>query len=134
MKKLLLYLKGYRAVSVLGMLFKLLEAVNELIIPLVVADIINKGINGNDAANVWKMGGVMLALGVTGLIFAVSAQYMAARASQGFGTNLRGSLYRHINTLSLSETDKFGSAGLLTRINSDTIQTQIGRASCRERV
>ena len=56
MKKLLLYLKGYRAVSVLGMLFKLLEAVNELIIPLVVADIINKGINGNDAAYVWKMG------------------------------------------------------------------------------
>lgn len=128
MKKLLLYLKGYRAVSVLGMLFKLLEAVNELIIPLVVADIINKGINGNDAAYVWKMGGVMLALGVTGLIFAVSAQYMAARASQGFGTNLRGSLYRHINTLSLSETDKFGSAGLLTRINSDTIQTQVGVA------
>lgn len=128
MRKLLRFLRGYRAVTVLGPLFKLLEAVNELIIPLVVARIIDKGIGGGDTAYVWKMGGVMVALGLSGLIFAVTAQYMAARASQGFGTNLRGALYRHIHSLSLSEIDKFGAAGLLTRINSDTIQTQVGVA------
>ena len=129
MKKLLRFLKGYRAVSVLGMLFKLLEAVNELIIPLVVASIINVGINGGGGkAYVWKMGGVMLALGAVGLALAVTAQYLASRASQGFGTNLRSSLYRHINKLSMSEIDKFGTSGLLTRINSDSIQTQTGVA------
>lgn len=128
MRKLLRFLHGYRAVSVLGMLFKLLEAINELIVPLVVARIIDKGIATGDTAYIWKMGGIMLALGFSGLIFAVSAQYMAARASQGFGTNLRGALYRHINSLSLSQTDRFGTAGLLTRINSDTIQAQVGVA------
>lgn len=128
MKKLLRFLRGYRAVTVLGPFFKLLEAVGELIIPLVVAAIIDKGITAGDTAYVWKMGGVMLALGAAGLAFAVTAQYMAAKASQGFGTNLRGALYRHINRLSLSDTDRFGAAGLLTRINSDTIQAQVGVA------
>ncbi len=128
MKKLLRFLKGYRAVTVLGPLFKLLEAVFELIIPLVVASIIDKGINANNSSHVWKMGAVMIALGLSGLIFAVTAQFMAAKASQGFGTNLRGALYRHINSLSIGETDKFGTAGLLTRINSDTIQAQVGVA------
>ena len=128
MKKLLRFLRGYRAVTVLGPFFKLLEAVGELIIPLVVAAIIDKSITAGDTAYVWKMGGVMLALGAAGLAFAVTAQYMAAKASQGFGTNLRGALYRHINRLSLSDTDRFGAAGLLTRINSDTIQAQVGVA------
>ena len=128
MKKLLRFLRGYRAVTVLGPFFKLLEAVGELIIPLVVAAIIDKGITAGDTAYVWKMGGVMLALGAAGLAFAVTAQYMAAKASQGFGTNLRGALYRHINRLSLSDTDRFGAAGLPTRINSDTIQAQVGVA------
>ena len=128
MKKLLRFLKGYRAVSILGMLFKLLEAVNELIIPLVVANIIDVGIKGGDKAYVWKMGGIMLALGAVGLAFSITAQYFASRASQGFGTNLRSSLYRHINKLSMSEIDKFGASGLLTRINSDSIQTQTGVA------
>lgn len=128
MGKLLKFLRGYRAVTVLGPLFKLLEAVGELIIPLVVAAIIDKGIGGGDKTYVWKMSGVMIALGAAGLGFAVTAQYFAARASQGFGTNLRGALYRHMHTLSLSELDRFGSAGLLTRINSDTIQTQVGVA------
>lgn len=128
MKKLLGFLRGYRAVTVLGPLFKLLEAVGELIIPIVVASIIDKGINAGNSAYVWKMGGVMLGLGAAGLTFAVIAQFMAAKASQGFGTNLRGALYRHVNSLSLSETERFGTAGLLTRINSDTIQTQVGVA------
>ena len=128
MKKLLRFLRGYRAVTVLGPLFKLLEAVGELIIPLVVAAIIDKGIAAGNSAYVWKMGGVMLGLGAAGLCFAVTAQFMAAKASQGFGTNLRGALYRHIHSLSLSEQDKFGAAGLLTRLSSDTIQTQVGVA------
>ncbi len=128
MHKLLGFLKGYRAVTVLGPLFKLLEAVGELIIPLVVARIIDVGIAGGNSAYVWKMGGVMLALGAAGLALAISAQYMAARASTGFGTNLRGALYRHIHSLSLSELDRFGTAGLLTRINSDTVQAQTGVA------
>ena len=128
MKKLLRFLRGYRAVTVLGPFFKLLEAVGELIIPLVVAAIIDRGIAAGNTAYVWKMGGVMLALGAAGLLFAVTAQYMAARASQGFGTNLRGALYRHINKLSVAEQDRFGAAGLLTRLNSDTIQTQVGVA------
>ncbi|MDE6398435.1 MAG: ABC transporter ATP-binding protein/permease [Clostridiales bacterium] len=128
MKKLLRFLRGYRAVTVLGPLFKLLEAVGELIIPLVVAAIIDKGIAGGDTSYVWKMGGVMLGLGAAGLCFAVTAQYMAARASQGFGTNLRGAMYRHIQSLSLAEQDKFGAAGLITRLGSDTIATQVGVA------
>jgi len=128
MHKLLGFLKGYRAVTVLGPLFKLLEAVGELIIPLVVARIIDVGIAGGNSAYVWKMGGVMLALGAAGLVLAISAQYMAARASTGFGTNLRGALYRHIHSLSLSDLDRFGAAGLLTRINSDTVQAQTGVA------
>ncbi len=128
MHKLLGFLKGYRAVTVLGPLLKLLEAVGELVIPLVVARIIDVGIAGGNTAYVWKMGGVMLALGAAGLALAISAQYMAARASTGFGTNLRGALYRHIHSLSLSELDRFGTAGLLTRINSDTVQAQTGVA------
>lgn len=128
MHKLLGFLKGYRAVTVLGPLLKLLEAVGELVIPLVVARIIDVGIAGGNTAYVWKMGGVMLALGAAGLALAISAQYMAARASTGFGTNLRGALYSHIHSLSLSELDRFGTAGLLTRINSDTVQAQTGVA------
>lgn len=128
MRKLLRFLRGYRAVSVLGMLFKFLEAVNELIIPLVVARIIDVGIARGDTAYVWKMGGVMIGLGAIGLAFAVTAQYFAARASQGFGTNLRDALYRHLHSLGLSELDRFGTAGLLTRIHSDSIQTQTGVA------
>lgn len=128
MGKLLRFLKGYRAVSVLGTFFKLLEAVGELIVPLVVASIIDVGIAGSDTSHIWKMGGVLIGLAAVGLGFAVTAQYMAARASQGFGTNLRGTLYRHIHMLSLSESEAFGASGLLTRINSDTIQTQVGVA------
>lgn len=128
MKKLLAYLRGYRTVSILGTLFKCLEAVGELIVPLIVARIIDIGIAGGDKAYVWKMGGVLLGLGAVGLAFSISAQYMASRASQGFGTNVRTALYRHIHSLSLSEQEKFGTAGLLTRIGSDTIATQTGVA------
>lgn len=128
MKKLLRFLRGYRAVTVLGPFFKLLEAVGELIVPLVVASVIDKGIGSGNSAYVWKMGGVLLLLGAAGLCFAVIAQFMAAKASQGFGTNLRGALYRHIQSLSLSEQDKIGAAGLLTRLGSDTIAAQVGVA------
>lgn len=128
MFKLLRFLKGYRGFTVLGPLFKLLEAVGELIVPLVVARIIDVGIAGGNNAYVWKMGGLLLGLGALGLGFAVTAQYMASKASLGFGTGLRAALYRHINSLSLGETDKFGTAGLITRINSDTVQAQVGVA------
>lgn len=128
MFKLLRFLKGYRVFSVLGLLFKLLEALGELIVPLVVARIIDVGIANGNTAYVWKMSGLLLLLGAVGLGFSLTAQFMASKASIGFGTKLRGALYRHMNTLSFAETDRFGTAGLVTRINSDTVQAQVGVA------
>ena len=128
MFKLLRFLKGYRVFTVLGSFFKLLEAVGELIVPLVVARMIDRGIADGNTAYIWKMSGLLILLGAVGLGFSVTAQFMASKAGIGFGTKLRGALYRHIGKLSLAETDKFGTAGLLTRINSDSIQAQVGVA------
>jgi len=126
MLKLIKYLKGYAEESVIGPLFKLLEACFELIVPLVMANIIDIGIRNGDRTYILRMGGIMVLLGVLGLVCSLTAQYFAARAALGFGTALRNDLFAHINSLSLSEIDKIGSATLITRITGDVTQVQTG--------
>ena len=127
MLKLVKYLKKYRKNVILGPIFKLTEAVFELIVPLVMAKIIDVGIAHKDSGYIWKMGGVLVLLGVCGLGFALICQYVASVASQGFGTELRRELYHHINTLShMSESKEWGS--VVTRLTSDINQLQVAVA------
>lgn len=126
MKRLIPYMKGYWKECILGPVFKLLEAIFELIVPLVTAKIIDVGIANRDVGYIWKMGGVMLILAACGLCFAVICQYFAAKCAYGFGTALRRELYHHVNTLSHSEIDRLGTASLITRITSDTNTVQSG--------
>ena len=126
MKKLLIYMKDYKKESVLGPLFKLLEASFELFIPLVVASMIDKGIPAGDKGYIWRMCLVMAALGLTGLVCVVTAQYFAARAAVGFATRLRHGLFAHIQSLSFSQMDREGTATLITRMTSDINQVQSG--------
>ena len=127
MLKLIKYLKGYEFKTVCGPLFKLIEAVFELITPLVVAWVIDQAIprgKAGDYSGLITGGGIILALGVFGLGFALVAQFFASRASMGFGTNLRRELYKHINSFSYAELDKFSTASLITRLTSDVNQAQ----------
>ncbi len=126
MKGLLVYLKDYKKESVLGPLFKLLEASFELIVPLVVASMIDVGIAGNDKGYVVKMCLIMAALGVTGLLSSVTAQFFAAKAAVGFATKLRHALFAHIEGLSFSSMDRQGTSTLITRMTSDINQLQSG--------
>ena len=103
MKKLLKYLKNYKKELIFGPFFKLLEAIFELIVPYVMAKIIDNGISNHDSAYVLKMSGVIVLLGVCGLGFALTCQFLAARCAYGFGTELRTALYKHINSLSYSD-------------------------------
>ncbi len=126
MKSLLVYLKDYKKETVLGPLFKLLEASFELIVPLVVASMIDVGIANNDRSYVVKMCLVMAALGVTGLVSSVTAQFFAAKAAVGFATKLRHALFEHIQSLSFSNMDQQGTSSLITRMTSDINQLQSG--------
>ena len=126
MKNLLIYLRDYKKESVLGPLFKLLEASFELIVPLVVASMIDVGISGNDKGYIIRMCLIMAALGLIGLICAVTAQYFAAKAAVGFATKLRHGLFSHIQSLSFSQMDKEGTSTLITRMTSDINQVQSG--------
>ena len=126
MKKLLIYLRDYKKESVLGPLFKLLEASFELIVPLLVASMIDVGISGNDKGYIIRMCLIMAALGLIGLICAVTAQYFAAKAAVGFATKLRHGLFSHIQSLSFSQMDKEGTSTLITRMTSDINQVQSG--------
>lgn len=126
MKSLLVYLKDYKKETVLGPLFKLLEASFELIVPLVVASMIDVGIANNDRDYVVKMCLVMAALGVTGLVSSVTAQFFAAKAAVGFATKLRHALFEHIQSLSFSNMDQQGTSSLITRMTSDINQLQSG--------
>lgn len=126
MKKLLIYLKDYKKETILGPLFKLLEASFELIVPLVVAAIIDVGIGSGDKNYILKMCGVMVLLGVVGLVSSITAQYFAAKAATGFATKLRHSLFEHIQRLSFSEIDRIGTATMITRMTSDINQLQSG--------
>ena len=126
MKRVLIYLKNYKKQLILGPFFKLLEAIFELIVPVVMAKIIDNGIGNNDTGYILKMGGVMVILGICGLLFALVCQYFASQCAYGFGTDLRKSLYEHINTLSYSSIDKLGTSTLINRITNDTNSVQTG--------
>ena len=126
MKYILKYMKGYGKECVLGPLFKLLEATFELLIPLVVARIVDIGIAQNDSGYVVKMCIIMVALGIVGLISAVTAQYFAAKAAVGFSARLRSALMRRLLGLSYTQIDTLGTSTMVTRITSDVNQVQNG--------
>ena len=126
LQKLLKYMRGYGKECVLGPLFKLLEATFELLIPLVVAAIVDTGISGGDRGYVMKMCAVMIALGIVGLVCAVTAQYFAARAAVGCSSRLRHAVMEHILGLSYTEIDTLGTSTMVTRMTSDINQVQNG--------
>lgn len=126
MWKLRRYLKGYGKESFIGPLFKLLEATFELIVPILMAKIIDVGIKNKDLNYILRLGGILVILGLLGLACSLTAQYYAARAAMGFGTALRNDLYAHINGLSYTELDTIGTSTLITRITSDINQAQTG--------
>ena len=126
MKNLLKYLKNYKKELVFGPFFKLLEAIFELIVPMVMAKIIDNGIGNNDSGYICRMSGLIVLLGVCGLCFALTCQYLAAKCAYGFGTELRAALYSHINSLSYSSIDKIGTSSLVNRLTNDTNTVQNG--------
>ena len=126
MKKLLAYLKGYEKESILGPLFKLLEASFELIVPLVVAAMIDRGIGQGNKGYAGRMTLLLIALGLVGLVCSVTAQYFAAKASVGFVTRLRHALMEHLQKFTYAQLDKVGSSTLITRMTSDMNQVQTG--------
>ncbi len=126
LKKLLIYLKGYRKECVLAPLFKMLEASFELIVPLIVAAIIDHGIPAQDRGYIVRMCLCLVALGGVGLMAAVAAQYFSARAAIGFAARLRHALMKHIQSLSYTEIDEVGTSTLVTRMTSDINQVQTG--------
>ncbi|OAB26574.1 ATP-binding protein [Paenibacillus macquariensis subsp. defensor] len=128
MFKLAVYLRAYKKEVIIGPIFKLLEAIFELLLPTIVALMINKGIGMRDTSYVFKMGGLMLALSIVGFGCSLICQYYASRASQGFGTTLRNKLFKHISSLSYAEMDKYGTSSLINRITNDVNQLQLAVA------
>ena len=126
MKHILSFLNGYKKETVLAPLFKLLEAAFELFVPLVMASIIDKGIGNDDSNHILKMGAILIALGIIGLICSITAQYFSAKAAVGFSTKLKHELFKHIEGLSFTEIDKIGTSTLITRMTSDVNQLQNG--------
>ena len=126
MKQLFRYLKDYKKEVVLAPLFKMLEASFELIVPLVMAAMIDKGIAAGDRNIIFQNGGILLLLAMVGLVSSVTAQFFAAKAATGFATELRHGLFAHIETLSYSDMDKVGNSTLITRMTSDINQLQSG--------
>lgn len=126
MGKLLHYLRAYVKESILGPLFKLLEASFELLVPLVMARIIDDGIKNQDLPYILRMGAVIIGLGLIGLVCSITAQYFAAKAAVGFATALRIDLFKHVQSLSYSEMDTLGTSTLITRMTSDVNQVQSG--------
>lgn len=126
MKKLLVYLKDYKKETVLAPLFKMLEATFELFVPLVMAAIIDQGIGGENISYVLRMGGLLVALGVIGLVCSITAQYYAAKAAVGFSKKLKHALFEHIQGLSFTEIDTLGTSTMITRMTSDVNQAQNG--------
>lgn len=126
MKRLFGYMGQYKRESILGPLFKMLEASFELLVPLVVASLVDVGIGNRDTAYIFKMGGLLLILALVGLSCSLIAQYFAAKAATGMATSLRNDLFSHIGRLSYAELDKLGTATLITRMTSDVNQVQDG--------
>lgn len=126
MKKLLIYLKDYKIESVLAPLFKMLEALFELFVPIVMARVIDVGIPLGDRNYVIRMCLIMILLGLIGLVCSITAQYFSAKAACGFAAKLRHSLFEHIQSLSFTEMDTIGTSTLITRMTSDINQVQNG--------
>lgn len=126
MKKLLVYMRDYKKECVLGPLFKLLESLFDLTVPLVTAAMIDSGIGGGDSGQIFRYGGILILLALIGLTCAVVAQYYAAKAAVGFAAKLRRALFAHIEELSFSEIDRIGTSTLITRMTSDINQMQSG--------
>lgn len=122
--KLTSFISNYKKEFILGPFFKLLEAVLELFVPMIMADIIDVGIAGNDTAYILWRGLALIALAAVGLGFSLTCQYMASKCSQGFGTDVRNAMFSHVNSLSHAEFDKFGATSLITRITGDVNQLQ----------
>ncbi|AIQ24630.1 ABC transporter ATP-binding protein [Paenibacillus sp. FSL H7-0737] len=128
MFKIAVYLKPYKKEAIIGPIFKLMEAILELILPTIVALIINNGVGNHDSAYVYRMGGLMVLMSLLGFGCSMVCQYYAARASQGFGTTLRNKMFNHITSLSYAELDTFGTPTLINRITNDVNQLQIAVA------
>ena len=126
--KLIKFLKPYRKECILGPIFKLFEAILELLLPTIMAFIINKGVTKHDSSYVLKLGVVMIIMSILGVLCSMTCQYYAARASQGFGTSLRNAIFVHIGSLSYKEVDKFGTSSLVNRITNDANQLQLAVA------
>lgn len=126
MKKLLVYLKNYKFESICAPLFKMLEATFELIVPLVVASIIDDGIRDGDTRFILTRAGVLAVLAIVGMVAAITAQYFAAKAATGFAAELRYSLFSKIQSFSFNELDRIGSSTLITRLTTDVNQAQSG--------
>ena len=126
MKSLLIYLKNYKKESFFAPLFKMMEAIFELIVPLVVSSVIDNGILKNDYRKVLTDVGIMVLLAVVGMSVSVTAQYFAAKAASGFGRELRSDLFKKIQSLSFSELDSAGTSTLVTIMTNDTAQVQNG--------
>ena len=126
MRKLLIYIRDYKLESILGPLFKLLEACMDLIVPLVMAYIIDKGIGGNDKGLIVRLCLLLVGLGFVGLTFSITAQFFAAKASVGFIKQVKHAVFAHIQRLSFSDIDRVGSNTLITRLTSDVNQIQTG--------
>lgn len=121
-----MYLKDYKLEAVMAPLFKMLEASFELIVPLVMASIIDKGIANSDKPFIFKMCGILIVLALIGLTCSITAQYFSAKAAVGVSTKLRHSLFSHVETLSFAEMDTIGNSTLITRMTSDVNQVQSG--------
>lgn len=128
MFKIAVYLKPYKKEAIIGPIFKLMEAILELVLPTIVALIINNGVGNHDSAYVYRMGGLMVLMSLLGFGCSMVCQYYAARASQGFGTTLRNKMFKHITSLSYAELDTFGTPTLINRITNDVNQLQIAVA------
>jgi len=126
LRKLLIYIRDYKLESILGPLFKLLEACMDLIVPLVMAYIIDKGIGGNDKGLIVRLCLLLVGLGFVGLTFSITAQFFAAKASVGFIKQVKHAVFAHIQKLSFSDIDRVGSNTLITRLTSDMNQIQTG--------
>lgn len=128
MWKLARYLKPYRRECILGPLCKLLEAIFELLLPTLMALMVNNGVGRHDSTYIWHIGLLMVVMAVCGCASAFTCQYLAARASQGFGTVLRNDLFRHISSLSLRQLDTYGTETLTNRLTNDVTTLQVGVA------
>ena len=128
MIRLFRYLKDYKKQVIFGPMFKIIEAIFELVVPLVMASIIDVGIVNNDKNYILKMGLVLVILAVVGLCSTLCCQFLASKASQGYGTVLRNAVFSHINSLSYAEIDKFGSSSLINRMTADINQMQLAVA------